>query len=87
MTLTIRASQPADLTVAADGQTVFAGILQASNVKRFEAHETLKIVSSDSTAFEFTLNGQLIPWTAVPGEPGEMRLTRNDLPKPAEASH
>ncbi len=87
MTLTIRASQAAELTVASDGQTVFAGILQASDVKRFEAHETLKIVSSDSAAFEFTLNGQVIGWAPVPGEPGEMRLTRNDLPKPAEASH
>jgi len=35
----------------------------------------------------FTLNGQLVEWAAVPGEPGEMKLTRNDLPKPAEASH
>jgi len=87
MTLMIRASQPADLAVAADGQTVFAGILQASDVKRFEAHETLKIVSSDSAALELTLNGQVIGWAPVPGEPGEMKLTRNDLPKPAEASH
>jgi cytoskeleton protein RodZ len=87
MTLAIRASQPADLTVSADGQTVFAGILQASDVKRFEAHETLEIATSDSTAFVFTLNGQLVAWAPVPGEPGKMKLTRNDLPKPAEASH
>jgi len=87
MTLTIRAIQTADLTVAADGQTVFAGILQQGDGKRFEAHETLKIASSDSTALQFTLNGQMIPWAPLPSEPGEMRLTRNDLPKPAEASH
>ena len=87
MILTIRASQPADLTVATDGQTVFAGILQASDLKRFEAHETFVIASSDSKAFEFTLSGQVIQWAPVPGEPGEMRLTRSDLPKPAEAPH
>jgi cytoskeletal protein RodZ len=86
LALTIQASKPADLAVAADGQNVFAGSLQASDVKRFEAHETLEVASSDSTAFVLTLNGRPMPWTGRPGEPGEMTLTRNDL-RPAEASH
>jgi cytoskeleton protein RodZ len=87
LALTIQASKPADLTVAADGQTVFAGSFQPSDAKQFEAHETFEIVSGDPTAFVLTLNGRLMPWTGVPGEPGKMRLARTDLPTPAEASH
>jgi cytoskeletal protein RodZ len=87
LALTIQASKPADLTVRADGQTVFAGGLQANDVKQFEAHETLEITSSDSTALVLLLNGQPMPWVGAPGEPGEMRLTRNKPGPPAEASH
>ena len=87
LALTIQASKPADLTVAADGQTVFAGSLGPSDAKQFEAHETFEIGSSDSTAFVLTLNGHSMPWTGVPGEPGKMRLARTNLPTAAEASH
>jgi transcriptional regulator with XRE-family HTH domain len=87
LALTIQASKSAELTVAADGQTVFAGSLQASDVKQFEAHQTLEIASSDSTAFVLTLNGHPMPWAGAAGEPRAMRLTRNNLATSAEASH
>jgi cytoskeletal protein RodZ len=87
LALTIQATKPSDLTVAADGQTVFAGNLQANDVKQFEARETLEIASSDSAALAVTLNGHPMPWASAPGEPGEMRLTRNNLQTPAEATH
>jgi cytoskeletal protein RodZ len=87
LALTIQASKPADLTVRADGETVFAGGLQATDVKQFKAHETLEITSSDSTALVLLVNGQPTPWVGAPGEPGEMRLTWNKPGAPAEASH
>jgi cytoskeleton protein RodZ len=87
LALTIQATKPADLTVSADGQKIFAGSLQANEVKQFQAQETLEIASNDSTAFLLTLNGHSMRWAGTSGEPGEMRLTRNNLGTPPEASH
>jgi len=87
LSLTVEVRKPADLTVTADGQTVFAGNLQAGDVKQFEAHEALEIASSDSTAFGLALNGHRTEWAGAPGEPREMKLTRTNLGTPPEVSH
>jgi len=87
LALTIRASKPAEVTVKVDGERVFAGGLQVDDVKQFEAHDTLEVTSSDSTALVLSLNGQPTPWVGLPGEPGEMRLSRSGPETPAEASH
>jgi cytoskeleton protein RodZ len=87
LALTIQASKPAEVTVKADGETVFSGALRTNDVKQFEARDTLEITSSDSTAVVLSLNGQPTPWVGMPGEPREMRWTRNNAGTPAEAAH
>jgi cytoskeleton protein RodZ len=87
LSLMVEVTKPADLTVTADGQTVFAGSLQGGDVKQFKAHEALEIASSDSTAFGLTLNGHPTQWAGAPGDPGKMKLTRSNLATSLEASH
>ena len=85
--LKIEAGKPADLKVISDGRSVFDGHVDAGNVMRFEAKDILEVSSSDSSAVLLELNGQTVAPLGLPGQPGSIKLTRNDLKPPAGGAH
>ena len=87
MQLKIEAGKSADLKVIADGRTVYDGHVDAGNVMRFDAQDSLEITSSDSSALLLDLNGQTVAPIGVPGQPGSVTLTRKDLKSAAGGSH
>jgi len=87
LALRMEAGKSADVSVIADGKTLFAGNVQAHDVKQFEAHDTFEITSSESSAVQLQLNGQNVPAIGVPGQPGKVTLTRSDLEPVAGGSH
>ena len=86
LSLTMQASKPVDVSVTADGASVFGGKLDVNESKQFEAHDTLEVSSSDSDALTLSLNGRAIH-AAASGPQGKITLTRGDLQAAAEASH
>lgn len=87
LALTITATKRTELSVTADGKTAFSGKLRSKEAEQFEAHETIEIVSRKSSALSLSLNGHSVAWVGVPNDSRKMKLTRGDLPAPAEPSH
>jgi len=85
--LKMEAGKPADVKVAADGKRIFEGHVEPGEVKQFDAHDSLEISSSDSSALFLELNGQTVPPIGLPGEPGALTLTRKDLKPTAGGPH
>jgi len=85
--LKIEAGKPADLKVLSDGRTIYDGHVDAGNVMRFEARDSLEITSSDSGALLLELNGQTVAPLGLPGQPASVRLTQNDVKPPAGGAH
>lgn len=77
--LKVVADKSAAVRVLADGQAVFDGPLGPGATKQFHATNSLEITSSDSSALHLELNGQAVPPIGLPGQPGSVTLTRNDL--------
>jgi cytoskeletal protein RodZ len=80
--LKLEAARAADVKVAADGKPVFEGHMDARQVYRFTAMDSLEISSSESSAILLELNGQAVAAGGQPGLPGVVTLTQKDL-KPA----
>jgi transcriptional regulator with XRE-family HTH domain len=80
--LKIEAGKPADLKVIADGRPVYDGHVEAGNVMRFDAKDSLEISTSESSALLLELNGQTVAPIGLPGQSGSVTLTQKDL-KPA----
>ena len=85
--LKIEVGKPADLKVTADGRIVYDGHVDAGNVMRFDAQDSLEITSSDSSALLLDLNGQTVPPIGLPGQSGTVTLTHKDLKPAAGGSH
>ena len=85
--LTLRTSKPVDVTIAADGSTVFKGPIDAGDKRQFEAHDAFDITSSDSGAVVLELNGHPVAAFGQEGLPGSVKLTRNDLKVSSGDSH
>ena len=85
--LKMEASKPADVKVTADGKVLFDGPVQANDVKQFDAHDTFEISSTDSSALTLELDGQSVPPIGMPGKPGSITLTRDNLKPATEAPH
>jgi len=85
--LKIEAGRAADLKVIADGRTVYDGHVDAGNVMRFDAQDSLEITSSDSSALLLDLNGQTVPPMGLPGQFGTVTLTRKDLKSATGGPH
>jgi cytoskeleton protein RodZ len=85
--LKMEAGKPANVKVAADGNSIFEGRIEPGGVKQFEARDSLEIYSSDSSALFLELNGQTVPPIGLPGEPGFLTLTRKDLKPAAGGPH
>ena len=77
--LKLSAAKAADVRVVADGKPLFAGHMDAQQVYRFTAVDTLEVSSSESSAIVLELNGQTIAAGGQPGQPSVLTLTQKDL--------
>jgi hypothetical protein len=77
--LKLKAARAADVKVVADGKPLFEGHMDARQVYRFTAVDTLEISSSESSAIVLELNGQAVAAGGQPGQPGVTTLTQKDL--------
>jgi cytoskeleton protein RodZ len=87
MELTLQTSKLVDVTVVADGATVFSGPIDAGDKREFEAREAFEVTSSDALAIVLELNGQHVGAFGQLGLPGSIKLTRNNLKTPTGDSH
>ena len=85
--LKLEAALAADVKVVADGKPVFQGHMDARQVYRFTAMESLQVSSNDSSSIVLELNGQAIASGGQPGQPGSVTLTQKDLQPAAGDSH
>jgi cytoskeleton protein RodZ len=77
--LKLSAAKAAEVKVIADGKPLFAGHMDARQVYRFTAVDTLEVSSSESSALVLELNGQTVPAGGQPGQPSVVTLTQKDL--------
>jgi cytoskeleton protein RodZ len=77
--LKTEATKAAEIKVVADGRVLFDGHVDARQVYRFTAVDSLEISSSDSSAIQLELNGQPVSAGGAPGQPGLVTLTQKDL--------
>ncbi len=77
--LKLSAAKAAEVKVIADGKPLFAGHMDAQQVYRFTAVDSLEVSSSESSAILLELNGQTIAAGGQPGQPSVVTLTRKDL--------
>jgi cytoskeletal protein RodZ len=87
LTLKMEVAKPAEVTIYADGQTVFEGAVQSNDVKQFEARAKFEITSSESSAVQLELNGQAMPPLGASGQPGSVTLTHDNLKTSAGEAH
>jgi cytoskeleton protein RodZ len=85
--LTLQTSKLVDVTIVADGATIFSGSIDAGDKRLFEARDAFDVSSSDSSAIVLELNGRRVGAFGQLGLPGSVKLTRNDLKAPAGDSH
>jgi cytoskeleton protein RodZ len=85
--LKLEASKAADIKVVADGKPLFEGHMDARQVYRFTAADSLEISSSESSAIVLELNGQAVSAGGQPGQPGLVTLTQKDLKPLAGDAH
>jgi hypothetical protein len=84
--LRTQADKPAEVSVSAHGETVFAVTVNANDARRFRARETFEITSNDSGAARLELNGQTMPPPGASGQPGSQTLAPENLStRPGEA--
>ena len=77
--LKLEAAKSADIKVIGDGKTMFEGNVTGGQVRLFAARDSFEISSSDASAIVLSLNGQAVPASGQPGEPGMVTLTQKDL--------
>jgi transcriptional regulator with XRE-family HTH domain len=85
--LMLQTSKLVDVTIVADGATIFSGSIDAGDKRMFEARDAFDVSSSDSSAIVLELNGRRVGAFGQLGLPGSVKLTRNDLKAPAGDSH
>jgi cytoskeleton protein RodZ len=85
--LKLSAAKAADVKVIADGKPLFAGHMDARQVYRFTAVDTLEVSSSESGAIVLELNGQTVAAGGQPGQPSVVTLTQKDLKTAAGDPH
>ncbi len=85
--LKLSAAKAAEVKVIADGKPLFAGHMDAQQVYRFTAVDSLEVSSSESSAILLELNGQTIAAGGQPGQPSVVTLTQKDLKTAGGDSH
>ncbi|MGH9734739.1 MAG: helix-turn-helix domain-containing protein [Candidatus Acidiferrales bacterium] len=87
LTLVVRAANPAQLSVRADGKQVFEGQIQTGDQKAFKAATIFGISTNDAAAVRLELNGQPIAPMGLAKQPGSITLTAKDLKSSAGGRH
>jgi cytoskeleton protein RodZ len=85
--LKLSAAKAAEVKVIADGKPLFAGHIDAEQVYRFTAVDSLEVSSSESSAILLELNGQTVAAGGQPGQPSVVTLTQKDLKTTAGDPH
>ena len=77
--LKVEAGETSNVTVIADGKSVYSGRLEAQKSLSFKAQKSFTVTSTKSSAVLLELNGHTVPPLGPPGEPGKITLTRENL--------
>jgi cytoskeleton protein RodZ len=77
--LSVSASRLTQLTIQADGATVFNGPLAPGQNRHFPAKSEFVVTAADSSAVLLELNGEAMPPLGAPGASGTMTLSRKNL--------
>jgi cytoskeleton protein RodZ len=85
--LKLATAKTADVKVAADGKIVYEGHMDAGQVYRFAAADSLEVTSSDSSAILLELNGQSVSAGGQSGQPGDVTFTQKDVKPVAGDPH
>jgi transcriptional regulator with XRE-family HTH domain len=87
LTLSLRASNLAQVRVMADGKLVFEGSIKAGETKQFGAQNIFEISASDAGSVRLELNGQPTAAMGSAGQPGRVTLTAKDVKSSAGGAH
>jgi transcriptional regulator with XRE-family HTH domain len=88
LALQVEVTKPVAVKVIADGKVVFSGRLRRKEIKKFEAHQSFEIASTQPDALRLELNGESVPSLGSPRKPGDsLTLTRADLKPVAGVGH
>jgi len=79
LVLRVEVSRPTDVSVAADGTSVFQGRMTSGESKTFKAKDRFDVSAQNSFALVLELNGVSMPPVGQPDSPGSVTLTRKDL--------
>jgi cytoskeleton protein RodZ len=77
--LKVEAGKTTHVTVEADGQRVFEGVLPAGERRTYTAQEKFTVSARDAGALLLELNGQTLAPIGPPGRAGKVTLTRKAL--------
>jgi len=77
--LSVSASRLTQITIQADGSTVFSGPLAPGENRHFSAKVEFVVTAADSSAVLLELNGEAMPPLGAPGASGTMTLSRKNL--------
>ncbi|HEY7209735.1 MAG TPA: RodZ domain-containing protein [Bryobacteraceae bacterium] len=77
-TLELSATEPAWLSIVADGKVSFRGILERAETKILEGHETARIRTGNAGAVEAVFNGKAIGALGSRGQVRTVLFTKDD---------
>jgi len=77
--LSVSASAPTQITIQADGASVFSGPLAPGENRHFSAKSEFVVTAADSSAVLLELNGEAMAPLGAPGASGTMTLSRKNL--------
>jgi cytoskeletal protein RodZ len=87
LSLKLEFTKAAEVSITADGKSLFEGHVGPNDAKEFEALETFQVTSSESSAVQIELNGQSMPPLGAAGQAGSVTLTHDNLKVSSGDSH
>ena len=79
LVLRVEVSRTTEVSVAADGNSVFQGRMTSGESRTFKAKDRFDVSAKNSFALVLDLNGVSMPPVGQPDSPGSVTLTRKDL--------
>jgi cytoskeleton protein RodZ len=83
LVLQVAATERAWVEVKADGKSIFQRALNPNEVQTFKAQESFNVTTGNAQGVILSLNGETLKPLGRQGEVKSVRLTREDLKKPA----
>ena len=77
--LRVEVSRTTEVSVAADGKSLFQGKMSRGESRTFKARDRFEVSAKNSFALVLELNGVSMPPVGAPDSPGSVTLTRKDL--------